>query len=100
MDEHQQLFGDNLGVVEGWRNRRSRNTSVNDVFRQILTHLHNTGDAERIHAAYVPSASNSADGPSRGIYPSLALLLPPIPLPAGLERFLIDAIKPFTPLKL
>lgn len=100
VDEHYRLFGDNLGVIEGWHNRRSRNTCVNGVFRQILEHLHSAGDTECIHTAYVPSAHNPADGPSRGVYPSHALLLPPIPLPAGLEHFLIDAVEPYTPLEL
>ena len=100
VDEHYRLFGDNLGVVEGWRNRRSKNASVNLVFRQLLSHLHDAGNTECIHTAYVPSAHNPADRPSRGIYPSHALLLPPVPLPTGLGQFLIDAVEPLTPLEL
>ncbi|KAL7277684.1 hypothetical protein ACG7TL_008616 [Trametes sanguinea] len=39
---------------------------------------------------YVQSAVNPTDGPSRGIYPSTTLLLPPIPIPAELQPFIID----------
>jgi hypothetical protein len=45
----------------------------------------------------VPSSSNPADGPSRGIYPPSSLLLPPITLPPGLEQFLTDSQSPLTP---
>ncbi|TFY67377.1 hypothetical protein EVJ58_g1655 [Rhodofomes roseus] len=97
---HYRLFGDNSGVVEGWHNRRSKNPAVNLVFQQLLQHLHSTGNSECIHTAYVPSAHNPADGPSRGIYPSRALLLPPVPLPPGLDKFLVDSQEPLTPLEL
>jgi hypothetical protein len=33
--KHFRLFGDNRGVVKGWRRGRSRNTFVNQVFRRI-----------------------------------------------------------------
>lgn len=98
--EHYRLWGDNQGVVEGWWNHRSRNGPVNEVFKHILAYLDDLGAVECIHTAYVASASNPADGPSRGIYPSASLLLPPVPLPAGLERFLVDATSPPTPLEL
>jgi hypothetical protein len=45
---------------------------------------------------YVPSSSNPADNPSRGIYGSTSFLLPPINLPAELRTFLIDATKPLS----
>lgn len=49
------------------------------------------------HTQYVASKANPADAPSRGIYPSTSLLLPPITLPSYLDRFLIDSQLPYTP---
>lgn len=47
-----------------------------------------------LHTIYVQRKFNPADGPLRGIYLSLTLLLPPISLPLGLEKFLIDSQEP------
>lgn len=94
---HVKLYGDNRGVVEGWHNRRSRNTAVNTVFKRILDHLDTSGFSECIHTSYVPSGDNPADGPSRGIYGPLSQLLPPTPIPRPLERFIIDATEPWSP---
>lgn len=30
---HYRVYGDNQGVIEGWKNGRSRNAAVNEVFR-------------------------------------------------------------------
>ena len=43
-----------------------------------------------VHTQYVRSASNPADEPSRGIYGSQALLLPPVRLDGYLSEFLVD----------
>ncbi len=85
-----RVFGDNQGVVEGWGNGRSRNQQVNLVFRRVHELVEASGRA--VHARYVPSLSNPADGPSRGIFPSPNLLLPPIPIPPELQPFVVDCL--------
>jgi hypothetical protein len=86
--EHFRVYGDNRGVVEGWWSGRSRNKATNSVFRQI----HNISEAHKCTfiTRYVPSKENPADGPSRGIYPTSALLLPPIPIPKELHQFIVN----------
>jgi hypothetical protein len=91
------IYGDNKGVVEGWWNGRSRNRAVNDVFKRIHSFLEINDSSNYFHTAYVPSKSNPADGPSRGIFPSPTHLLPSIYLPPCLDRFLVDAQLPYTP---
>ena len=83
-----KIFGDNRGVVEGWWSGRSRNTHVNEVFKRIhiLLRVHGC----EVFTRYVPSASNPADGPSRGIFPPLSKLLPPPEIPLELEPFLLS----------
>ena len=78
-----KIYGDNRGVVEGWWSGRSRNTETNEVFKRLHSILRVHGC--EIYTRYVPSASNPADGPSRGILPSLNKLLPPVELPPELE---------------
>lgn len=97
---HIKVYGDNKGVVEGWWNNRSRNKSINGVFRRIHSFLENFDDTFSIHTTYVPSKFNPADGPSRGIYPSVKLLLPEIQLPSDLDRFIIDSTLPYSPTEL
>lgn len=46
------------------------------------------------------SASNPADDPSRGIYGSSQLLLPPVRLPDELNEFIIDSTAPLSPTEL
>ena len=92
-----KVFGDNKGVVEGWRNFRSKNKPTNLVFRRVHSFLEQFNHSLSIVAAYVPSAFNPADPPSRGIYPSVELLLPEIPLPPGLDRFVVDSTHPYSP---
>jgi hypothetical protein len=86
--QHIKVFGDNRGVIEGWWKGRSRNKPTNEVFRRI----HELEKAQQVicHTRYVASRFNPADGPSRGIYPSRTLLLPPIPIPNELQPFLVD----------
>lgn len=93
--QHLAVFGDNVGVVEGWRNGRSRNAAVNDVFKRIHTLLERA-NAPTLHPRYIPSAENPADAPSHGVYPPAALLLPPITLPRCLDSLLVDAQLPRT----
>jgi hypothetical protein len=88
---HFTIYGDNKGVVEGWWNGRSKNRSVNDVFRRI--HML---PSHSFHTQYVPSNDNLADGPSQGKYPPSSLQLPPFPIPPELDRFIIDSQLPFT----
>lgn len=90
-----RVQGDNQGVVEGWRKGCSRNSEVNKVFVRLL-------DFEEehrltVHAKYVASASNHADEPSRGVFPSLSLPLPPIAIPSALEGLIFDFDAPLSP---
>jgi len=94
------LHGDNTGVVEGWKSGRHRNRATNLVFRRIHTFLHALPNHLHINTRYVPSESNPADGPSRGILGPLDLLLPNIPISPELEPFLIDALNPPSPAEL
>jgi hypothetical protein len=96
LHKNYRLYGDNKGVVEGWWNRRSRNHQVNEVFKSIQDKLERRGLTDAIHTSYVPSKSNPADGPSRGIFPSASLLLPPLAIPFRANGFLIDAQEPLT----
>ena len=77
--QHLRVYGDNQGVVEGWRNGKSRNHQVNLIFRRIHDLL--APDEVSIHPRYIPSEHNPADRPSWGIYPPAYLLLPPIDVP-------------------
>ena len=81
-----KIFGDNRGVVEGWWSGRSRNHQVNEIFKRIhlLLNLHRCAAYTR----YVLSASNPADGPSRGVFPGSSKLLPPVELPSELQPFI------------
>ncbi|RXW15240.1 hypothetical protein EST38_g10612 [Candolleomyces aberdarensis] len=92
-----RVFGDNHGVVEGWRNFRSRNTAVNNVFKRILNHLKGYGSVECVYPSYVRSGNNPADAPSRAQYPNQSRLLPLVPIPSQLQHFIIDATEPLTP---
>lgn len=96
-DKHYKVYGDNKGVVEGWWNGRSRNTEVNIVFRRVHAFLESQNATDAIRSAYVTSANNPADAPSRGIYASKALLLPTIELDPSLERFLISSTEDYSP---
>ncbi|KIM86982.1 hypothetical protein PILCRDRAFT_64260, partial [Piloderma croceum F 1598] len=90
------IYGDNKGVVEGWWNGHSRNRAVNGVFKRLHSVI---ADSPIRHSftSYVRSKDNPANAPSRGIYPPMHLLLPPIQLPPELNRFLVDSQFPFTP---
>lgn len=90
--QHLKVYGDNVGVVEGWWNGRSRNPHVNGIFKHIHALCESTQCA--LHPRYVRSASNPADGPSRGIYPPPHLLLPAIPISTDLAPFLVDFDSP------
>ena len=83
-----RVFGDNQGVVEGWWKGRSRNWETNKVFRRI----HSIADTHQCTfiTRYVTSSQNPADGPSRGVYPSVARLLPVIRIPEALQQFIVD----------
>ena len=85
---HFKVFGDNSGVVDGWANGRSRNKSVNDVFKRLHLLLQDSGC--EVVARYIPSATNPADRPSQGIFASSHLLLPRIPIPPTLIPFIED----------
>ena len=84
-----KIYGDNRGVVEGWWTGRSRNSQINEVFKRIhsLLSVHEC----HVYTRYVQSASNPADGPSRGIFPDPSKLLPPIDLPPELKPFILSS---------
>lgn len=85
---HLQVYGDNQGVVEGWRKGRSRNKPTNSIFK--LIHKITQENAISIHTKYVPSEFNPADGPSRGKYYHPSLLLPPVIIPEAIQPWIID----------
>lgn len=88
---HFRVFCDNQGVINGWKNGRSRNRATNLVFRRIHELLESQGHGTSFHLCYVPSSANPADGPSRGIFPPHHLLLPPIDLPGDLHKLIYEA---------
>jgi hypothetical protein len=85
---HNRVYGDNIGVVEGWWTGRSRNRQVNLVFRCIHSVLQQSNST--IYTRYVPSKENPADPPSRGIYPHPSLLLSHIPIAADIIPHVVD----------
>ncbi|KAF7325196.1 Reverse transcriptase/ribonuclease H [Mycena kentingensis (nom. inval.)] len=85
---HVCVYGDNEGVVKGWWNGRSRNEHINLCFRRI--HRLCSSSTISVHTRYVVSCDNPADGPSRGVYPSENLLLPPIDIPLELQEFVVN----------
>jgi len=87
-ETHFEVYGDNQGVVEGWKRGRSRNPRVNEVFKRITKLSRDTGIV--VHTKYVRSAKNPADDPSRGIYPPTSYLLPPIDIPQELRTFVVN----------
>ncbi len=82
---HYRIYGDNTGVVDGWKHRRSHNQQVNLVFRRILD-ICEHAECD-VHAAYVTSECNPSDAPSRGLFPN-GPLLPAVPLPDQLLPFI------------
>ncbi|KAJ3504587.1 hypothetical protein NLJ89_g7862 [Agrocybe chaxingu] len=92
-----KVHGDNKGVVEGWWNGRSRNGEVNSSFERTHDRLESRGFIDCVFTSYIESAANPADKPSRGIYPSQSLLLPPVTIPDPLRQLVVDADQPFSP---
>jgi hypothetical protein len=90
-----QIFGDNTGVVEGWWTGRSRNAETNGVFRRIHALLEKNDTI--LKTKYVNTNHNPADGPSRGIFPSRHLLLPPFDIPDEIKPFIVDFDAPTHP---
>ncbi|KIN98975.1 hypothetical protein M404DRAFT_30938 [Pisolithus tinctorius Marx 270] len=93
-------FGDNTGVVEGWRNGRHRNPQVNEVFKRIHLFIAESPRIDQIHTRYIPSGNNPADPLSRGIYSHPHLFLPPVPVPIQTQPFIVDAAAPPNPTEL
>lgn len=83
-----RVKGDNRGVVEGWWNNRSRSPAINGVFRHIHSALDQPGFS--IHLRYVSTNSNPANTPSRGVYPCVSILVPPVELTPDLRDLLVD----------
>jgi hypothetical protein len=97
---HVILYGDNTSIIKGWWRGSSKNKAVNGVFKCIHEFLHNLPRHLEIHTEYIPSKSNPADGPSRGIYGPEHLLLPPIDIPFEARNLIVDASSPLTPTEL
>jgi hypothetical protein len=93
---HIKVYGDNEGVIQGWKNGRSRNKAVNSVFKRTLEFLHQLNDTYSFHPEYIESKLNPADAPSRGEYADEQSLLPIISLPVELEQYIIDATLPLS----
>ena len=87
---HSRLYGDNEGVVDAWRNFRSRNGAVNKVFELLHDHLERDGFVDCIHPVWIPTKDNPADEPSGGIFPPTSGLLPSIQIPSLLTPFIVD----------
>ena len=81
-----RIYGDNTGVVEGWKRGRSRNHNTNQVFRRIHRLLEKSNS--EIRTSYVRSGDNPADGPSRGLYPFSHPLLPEVQILDPLASFI------------
>lgn len=94
------IHGDNTGGVEGWWKHRHCNKAINGVFQRIHNFLHHLPNHLNIVTTYVPSKSNPADNPSRGILRPLHLLLPSIDIPVELDSFIIDTTFPLSPTEL
>lgn len=92
---HVRVYGDNNGVVEGWWKGRSRNRPTNATFKRLHDSIEASGC--HVHTRYVRSALNPADGPSRGIFPPEALLLPRVSIPPEVQDFVVDYDAPLTP---
>ena len=86
---HFKVFGDNKGVIKGWKNGRSCNRPTNDTFKRIHEIL-SRADCSVV-TEYVPSSCNPADGPSRGLHPPSHLKLPTLPIPHALQPFIRNA---------
>ena len=83
-----KVFGDNIGVIEGWWAGRSRNAETNRVFKRIHELLEKSDTI--LTTRYVNTIDNPADGPSRDIYPPRHLQLPPVNLPSEIRPFVSD----------
>lgn len=94
---HIKVYGDNKGVVEGWWKNRSRNPTVNAVFRRVHDVLEEKDGT--VYSRYVSTHSNPADDPSRGIYGANSLLLPPVKIPNALTPYLVDFDAPLSPVE-
>ena len=86
--------------MEGWWKGRHRNAEVNNVFRRINNFTYSLPRRFEIHTTYIPSGSNPADPPSRGILGPPQFLLPSIDLPEPVRNFLVDATETPTPTEL
>ena len=86
------VYCDNQGVIDGWKNGRSRNTPTNTAFRQVHALL--ASPPCRVFMKYVPSADNPADGPSQGKYPPAVLLLLQILIPEEISDHILDLNDP------
>jgi hypothetical protein len=86
--ENYRLYGDNMGVVEGWWNGRSQNRETNDIFKLVNEISAHTNSL--FYTRYVPTELNPADAPSRGIYGPTALLLPAPIIPENFRHLIID----------
>ncbi|KAF5384067.1 hypothetical protein D9615_003233 [Tricholomella constricta] len=88
---HLIVRSDNAGVVGALAAGRSRNSQQNAVLRQIVANFqcHNLW----LTLAWIPTADNLADGPSRGVFPSRSLLFPhPPAIPGYLKPYVSPSV--------
>ena len=90
------VYGNNIGVVEGWWIGCYYNIETNAIFKHIHSLLTQTNNLQTVCTYYVPSTDNLADAPSWGCYPPNYLILLWIPILPPLTPFIINATDPFT----
>jgi hypothetical protein len=74
-------------VVKGWWSRSSQNSAVNNVSKRI--HWSAAKASLLIHSQYIPSAKNTANKPSQGVYGDHNCVLPCKDL-GDLAEWLVD----------
>ena len=101
MQSLNPLISSSMGTtLASWKNGGMDKTKPQSQHSlQVVWHAPPRLQEQTLHTTYVWSKFNPAYGSSRGLYPSPILLSPPIPLPLGINKFLIDSEEPPSPTK-